>query len=162
MAAPIPTILNVDDSEDDIVMLRAACASSKVTFCLQSLNSGYEALHYLQGVQSYADRERFPFPALLLLDLKMPGTSGFEVLQFLRSPKHESLRLPIVVFTSSMHDEDATRAFQLGADAYVVKPSDFDELRRVVTTLDTILSRPEPDLSDLRHLPDTKLAATDA
>jgi CheY-like chemotaxis protein len=159
VTAPSPTILNVDDSEDDVVMLRAACTSARVAFQLQAANSGADALLYLQGAQSYADRERFPFPALVLLDLKMPGTSGFEVLQALRSPKHESLRrLPIVIFTSSMHDEDATRAFQLGADAYLVKPSDFDELRRVVTTLDSILSRAEPDLSDLRNLPDTKLA----
>jgi len=159
VSVPAPVILNVDDSEDDVVMLRAACSSARVVFQLQSVNSGDQALEYLRGAQSYADRDRFPFPALILLDLKMPGMSGFDLLQSLRSPKHESLpRVPIVIFTSSMHDEDATRAFQLGADAYVVKPSDFDELRRVVTTIDAILSRSERDLASLRDLPDTKLA----
>ena len=154
-----PALLYVDDSDDDVVMLQAACSSARVAFRFTFVNSGDAALSYLKGAQSYADRERFPFPALLLLDLKMPGISGFEVLQSIRSPKNQALhRLPVIVFTSSMHDEDANRAFQMGADAYLVKPSDFDELRRVVTTIDAILSRGEPDLSDLGHLPDAKLA----
>ena len=154
-----PTVLNVDDSEDDIVMLQAACDSAKVSFRFQSVDCGENAISYLQGIQPYADRERYPFPALLLLDLKMPGTSGFDVLESIRNPKHPSLqRLPVVVFTSSMHEPDAVRAFQLGADAYLVKPSDFEELRKMVMTIDALLSRSEIDLAELRHLPDAKLA----
>ena len=140
-------------------MLKAACDSAKVSFRFQSVNSGDHALLYLQGAPPYIDRDRFPFPALVLLDLKMPGTSGFDVLQSVRAPKQPAFnRLPVVVFTSSMHDEDATRAFELGADAYLVKPSGFDEIRRVVTTIDSLLSRSDFDLSALRRLPDAKLA----
>lgn len=154
-----PTVLNVDDSEDDVVMLKAACDSTKVSFRFQSVGSGENALLYLQGAPPFADRERFPFPALLLLDLKMPGTSGFDVLQSIRASKETSFqRLEVVVFTSSMHDEDATRAFELGADAYLVKPADFNELRRIVASIDSLLARSDLNLSELRHLPDAKVA----
>jgi CheY-like chemotaxis protein len=153
-----PTVLNIDDSEDDAVMLKAACVSGKVAFHFQWVNSGESALLYLKGDKTYADRESFPFPTLILLDLKMPGTSGFDVLRTIRTDKNESIRrLPVVVFTSSMHDEDARCAFKLGADAYLVKPSDFDELRAMITTIDSILSRSEGDLSPLRNLRDAKV-----
>jgi CheY-like chemotaxis protein len=153
-----PTVLNIDDSEDDAVMLKAACGSGKVAFKFQWVNSGESALLYLKGDDPYANRESFPFPTLILLDLKMPGTSGFDVLRSIRTHKNESIRrLPVVVFTSSMHDEDARCAFELGADAYLVKPSDFDELRAMIITIDSILARSELDLSPLRNLRDAKV-----
>lgn len=156
---PDRTVLTVDDSEDDVVMLHAACRSAKVSFGCQSVDGGEKALQYLQAAEPYADRARFPFPDLLLLDLKMPGTSGFDVLEWLRSQANPPLRhLPVVVFTSSMHDEDITRAFQFGADVYLVKPSNFDYVRQMVSAIDTLLSRSDVDLAELRNLPDAKLS----
>lgn len=155
----VPIVLNVDDSEDDVVVLQAACQSAKVSFRFQAVDGGEEALLYLQGASPYGDRTHFPFPDLLLLDLKMPGTSGFEVLEWLRAQSQPSLRqLPVVVFTASMHEEDAARAFQVGADAYVVKPSDFEDLRRMVGTLDALLTRETMDLAPLANLRDAKLS----
>jgi CheY-like chemotaxis protein len=154
-----PTVLNVDDSEDDVVMLQAACESVKVSFRFQSVEGGESAILYLQGAQPYSDRDCFPFPNLLLLDLKMPGKSGFDVLEWLRAQAPPLQQLPIIVFTASVHDEDAVRAFQLGADAYLVKPSDFNDLRRMVITIDAALSRSEIDFAELRNLQDARLSA---
>ena len=158
------TILNVDDSEDDVVMLQAACQSTKVSFRFQSVDGGEKALLYLQHAKPYDDPTHFPFPDLLLLDLKMPGKSGFDVLEWLRAHAHPALRqLPVIVFTSSMHEEDAARAFRLGANAYFVKPSDFEDLRRAVRTIDDLLAKSQLDLTPLSHLPDAKLSpATDS
>lgn len=157
MAAPI--VLNVDDSEDDLVVLQAACQSAKVAFRLQVVGGGEDALLYLQGAPPYGDRTHFPFPNLLLLDLKMPGKSGFEVLEWLRAQSQPSLQqLPVVVFTASMHEEDAARAFEMGADAYVVKPSDFEDLRNTVRSIDALLSSETIDLSGLAKLRDAKVS----
>ena len=153
------TVLNVDDTEDDVVMLQAACQSAKVSFRFQSVDGGENALLYLQGADPYDDASVFPFPDLLLLDLKMPGKSGFDVLQWLRAQAHPRLqKLPVIIFTSSMHNEDATRAFESGANAYFVKPSDFEDLRRAVRTIDGLLSNKEIDLAPLAELPDAKLS----
>ena len=152
------TVLNIDDSEDDVVMLQAACQSAKVSFRFQSVDGGESALQYLQGHEPYANREIFPFPDLLLLDLKMPGKSGFDVLAWIRAQAAPPLqKLPVIIFTSSMHDEDATRAFQFGADAYFVKPADFDDLRRAVRAIDGLLASKEIDMAQLNGLPDAKL-----
>jgi CheY-like chemotaxis protein len=155
---PARTVLNVDDSEDDVVMLRAACQSAKVSFRFQSVNGGENGFLYLQGSEPFADRAVFPFPDLVLLDLKMPGKSGFDVLEWLRAqPQRPIQKLPVIVFTSSMHEADAARAFESGADAYVVKPSDFDDLRRAVRIIDTLWASNEIDLAQLANLPDAKL-----
>jgi CheY-like chemotaxis protein len=152
------TVLNVDDSEDDMVMLQAACQSAKVSFRFQAVDGGENALLYLQGGEPYANRAVFPFPDVLLLDLKMPGKSGFDVLEWLRAQAHPPLqRLPVIVFTSSMHDEDAARAFQLGANAYFVKPSDFADLRHAVRAIDGLLSSNPIDMAQLNSLRDAKL-----
>ena len=137
----MPAVLNVDDSEDDIVMLHAACQSAKVSFRLHAVDGAENALLYLTGAEPYSDRACFPLPDLLLLDLKMPGKTGFDLLEWLRAQPDLGLRqLPAIVFTSSMHEEDLARAFALGADAYVVKPSDFDDMRQLVRSVDSVLS----------------------
>ncbi len=134
----VPTVLTVDDSPDDLMLLSLACGSAKVCFALQSVQSGHCAIAYLQGSQAYADRGRFPFPDLILLDLKMPGKSGFEVLEWIRS-RPETKVLPVIVFTSSTQPEDKQRACELGANDYWVKPVDYDELQGMMRTVDTLL-----------------------
>jgi CheY-like chemotaxis protein len=89
---------------------------------------GEEALEYLAGGGGFADRERHPFPALMLLDLQLPRRSGHEVLEWLRAQEAGLRRLPVVVLTSSREPSDVNRAYELGANSYLVKPVSFDAL----------------------------------
>ena len=91
------------------------------------MRDGEQAIDYLSGRGAYANRERNPLPYLLLLDLKMPGTDGFEVLQWIRG-EPELRRLLVVVLTSSNLQADVDRAYELGANSYLVKPVEFDEM----------------------------------
>lgn len=145
----VRTILSVDDSSDDSMLLRLACSAAKVGFQLQIVDRGESAIAYLEGAGDFADRVRFPLPCLLLLDLKMPGKSGFDVLGWVRnSGPFESL--PVVIFTSSVHSEDRRRALQLGANGFVVKPVGYEALQSLVHAIDALLSSPcSPDFHAL-------------
>lgn len=147
---PISTILAVDDSSDDLMLLELACGAAKVRFVLQTVRTGEAAIAYLEGTKGYADRERFPLPDLLLLDLKMPCVSGFSVLSWART-REMFRQLPIVVFTSSVQLEDRIRAMELGANAFVAKPVGFEALQRFVRALDGQVSPtlPTPDFRSL-------------
>src|SRR5439155_21926607 len=94
---------------------------------VQSVTDGDEALDYLEGKPPFSDRELYPVPRLVLLDLKMPRVSGFEVLSWVRADPALQV-MPVVVLSSSSHDVDVRRAYQLGANSYVVKPVAFDSL----------------------------------
>ena len=99
------------------------------------LGDGDEAASYLAGLGNYADRSRYPLPGLILLDLKLPRRSGFEVLQFIRS--NEDVRhIPVVVLTSSDNEEDIKKAYAAGANSYLVKPVTRDALLAMVKALD--------------------------
>ncbi len=133
------TILSVEDNEDEFMLLKFACEEAQVSFCLQHVGNGTLALAYLEGTHEYADRARFPMPGLVLLDLKMPGKSGFEVLEWMRGKEHLQY-LPVVVFTSSVHEPDRLRALELGARDFRVKPVSFDELQDFARGLDRLLA----------------------
>src|SRR5689334_4351217 len=118
-------ILVVDDSEDDVLLIQKAFRNAGLTYPIQIVNSGEEAVAYLQGDLHFANRSEYPLPALVLLDLKMQGLSGFDVLQWIRQqPTLSNLR--VVVLTSSDHIRDVNEAYQLGANSFMVKPSDFE------------------------------------
>ncbi len=135
----VRTVLSVDDSTEDVILLRFACHAAKVCFGIQSVDSGETAIAYLEGSHGYADREKFPVPDLVLLDLKMPGKSGFDVLTWVRA--HRSFgHMPIVVFTSSIHPEDRARALELGANQYLVKPVSYEALKRLMGIIDRSLA----------------------
>jgi CheY-like chemotaxis protein len=90
-----------------------------------------EAIAYLNGEGIYADRARYPFPEVLLLDLKMPRMTGLELLAWIRD--HPDFRIiPTIIMTSSRLDLDIEKAYNLGANTYMIKPSSFDELGRMV------------------------------
>jgi len=90
---------------------------------------------YLQGANHFADREQYPLPNLILLDLKMPRLSGFDVLAWLRH--EEKCRwLPVIVLSSSNHEADVQRAYSLGANSYLVKPVAFDSLVEIVQAIE--------------------------
>src|SRR5437868_2030655 len=92
-------ILLVEDKEDDIVLIRRALAKAGVVNPLQVVRDGDEAIEYLAGERKYRNREEYPLPQLVLLDLKLPGMDGFEVLRWIRGqPGLSSLR--VVVLTS--------------------------------------------------------------
>jgi len=118
------TILLAEDTEDHVILIQRAFAKANLLNPLQVVKDGQEAIAYLRGEGIYADRRRYPFPALMLLDLKMPNTDGFGVLKWLRDQKHLPA-LRVVVLTTSDRIFDMQRAYELGAHSFLTKPVDF-------------------------------------
>jgi len=118
-------ILLADDSAEDTFIIRQAFERAHVPNPLHAVSSGDEAISYLKAEGRYANREEYPLPDLFLLDLKMPGLDGFDVLRWIRrQPGLGSMR--VVVLTSSDQLHDVNQAYQLGANSFMVKPADFD------------------------------------
>ncbi len=117
-------ILLVEDSEADIDLTLDAFRQARLANKIQVCRSGSEALDYVFGQGEYADRRTYPFPDLVLLDLKMPGIDGHEVL---RRIKHEPVlkRLPVIILTSSKEEGDRALSYDNGANSYLVKPVSF-------------------------------------
>ena len=133
-ALPGSTVLHIDDDPNDSELLRAAAHRAGIPLSVQNIEDADQAVAYLAGKAPYENRERFPLPSLILLDLKMPRATGFEVLRWVRShPKHSNL--PIVVLSGSELHEDMRQAYSIGADSYVVKPIGFDALVSLVQNL---------------------------
>ena len=128
------SILLVEDDPNDIILIKRAFEKTRITNPLQVVEDGEEAISYLAGKGRYADREKYPLPMLLLLDLKLPRKSGHEVLEWLRQQPILK-RLTVVVLTSSQQSSDINRAYDLGANSYLVKPVTFDALVEIVKTL---------------------------
>jgi CheY-like chemotaxis protein len=124
-------VLLADDDVNDVFLVQRALQKANIANPLQVVRDGEEAVAYLSGLFPYADRERHPLPALLLLDLKMPRKTGFEVLAWLRQQSRLK-RLPVVVLTSSNQNADINRAYDLGANSYLVKPGGFDNLMELM------------------------------
>ena len=128
------TILLAEDDPDDVLLTNIALRKARLANPLQVVRDGEEALMYLSGESRFADRERYPLPILLLLDLNMPKLNGFQVLEWLRK-QSELSRLPIAVMTSSDDDPYVKRAYELGADSYLIKPPDAEALLALVQRL---------------------------
>jgi len=125
MSAPL-TLLAEDD-DNDVYFIQRAFEQLQIELRFRRVVDGEDAIEYLSGEGKYANREEFPLPRLLLLDLKMPRKNGFEVIEWVRNqPKLR--KLPVVVLTSSRADPDIDRAYELGANTYFVKPVKFDNL----------------------------------
>ncbi|MDB6016031.1 MAG: CheY-like response regulator receiver domain protein [Pedosphaera sp.] len=127
------TILIVEDNSNDVLLLQKALTKAGITNPVRVVEDGVDAINYLRGADKFKDRAEFPFPSVIFTDLKMPRMGGFEVLEWLRSHPECSV-LPVIVFTNSRIDEDIRRAYQLGANSYIVKPQEFEkfvELLRV-------------------------------
>ena len=128
------SVLIVDDSENDRFLLRRAFSKAGFHCLLHEVRNGEEAIAYLQGEGPYAERGCFPVPSVILLDLNMPMKNGFAVLDWVRTQPH--LRgVSVFVLSASMRPEDVERAFELGANAFLVKPSTMDELTAMVRSL---------------------------
>jgi CheY-like chemotaxis protein len=124
-------ILLVEDDANDVLLIQRAFQKAGLANTLKTVRDGEQAIEYLSGSGNYGNRERFPLPFLVLLDLKMPGTDGFEVLQWIRA-EPEMKRLLVVVLTSSNLQEDVDRAYDLGANSYLVKPVAFDAMVNLI------------------------------
>jgi two-component system response regulator len=128
------TILVVEDDDNDLMFLKMAMKKAGVTNPIQVAKDGQEVLDYFQGSDKFADRSEFPFPYLVLLDLKLPYVMGLDVLAWIRAqPQFESTI--VIVLTSSRHTHDIRTAYELGANAYLVKPADLNALERMVGAL---------------------------
>jgi CheY-like chemotaxis protein len=137
------TILLVEDNPDDILLIRRAFRKAGAFDSLEVVEDGEQAVAYLGGTGDYAARE---LPAVVLLDLKLPRRSGIEVLEWLRS-QPGLRRIPVVVLTGSGERSDVNRAFDAGANSYLVKPVQFDALIDVMKLLNVywLLLNQRPD-----------------
>jgi CheY-like chemotaxis protein len=128
------TVLLVEDNPSDVFIVQRTFQKLKLQGSIQVASDGDEAIAYLSGTGKYSDRERFPLPAVVLLDLKLPRRSGFEVLEWLKAQPILA-RLPVVVLTSSKQPSDINQAYDRGANSYVCKtvnPRDSEELGRLI------------------------------
>jgi len=124
-------ILLVEDDENDVMLLKRAFTRAGLKDNVRVVRNGLDAMNYLSGQGLYGNRDEHPLPFLVLLDLKMPGIDGFEVLQWARKDP-QLKRLLIVVLTASNLQTDVDRAYELGANSYLVKPVEFDEMVALV------------------------------
>ena len=124
-------VLIVEDNANDLLLIKKALKRTNLHNPIEVVRDGESALDYLLGKGEFADRNRYPLPELVLLDLNLPKYSGFEVLEKLGSQPDLS-RLPVVVLTSSARPADINRAYDLGANSYLVKPDRFEDLVKLV------------------------------
>ena len=143
-----PSILIVDDSSDDFLLLKRAFAKAGVVNPLNWVRSGSEAIKYLNGAGPYADRDTYPIPSVILLDLNMPDGDGFDVLTWIRN-KYPSGGLLVVVLTRVEEIRKINRAYSLGANSFLTKPGNVEELQELVNIFSGywLLNNrhPEPD-----------------
>ncbi|MBN1198186.1 MAG: response regulator [Bacteroidales bacterium] len=119
------TILLVEDQRMDIELTLNAFREARLANSIRVATTGEEALHYLEGEGEFSDRQSHPLPDLILLDLKMPGIDGFEVLKMIKTTD-KLKRIPVIVLTSSKEEGDRALSYDLGANSYLVKPVSFD------------------------------------
>src|SRR5437868_14732918 len=124
LAIDCEVILLAEDNENHVLLIRRAFEQAGLVNPLYVVSDGEEAVAYLKGQGKYANREEYPLPCLLLLDLKMPRKDGFEVLEWLRQQQTFS-SLRVVVLTTSEELRDVNRAYRLGANSFLTKPVDF-------------------------------------
>ena len=154
-------IILVDDSDDDVFLFERALARHPLLQLIWRGHDGQQAIDYLNGARGFADRDQYPWPDVAVLDLKMPGVDGFQVLQWMQGKANMPL---VLVLSSSDLPEDKLRAAQLGATMYTTKPFEpdmFDHVMRRVMRLcdrkresqqiaDAPLSLPLADLDQTR------------
>jgi len=124
-------VLHVEDDPNDVFFIRHAFEKVAPGAFLHAVTDGELATRYLSGQPPYDDRAQYPFPTLVLMDLKLPKRTGHEVLEWMRA-RPETRGMPVVIFSSSTERSDIERAYALGANAYVAKQGDLRGLVEVV------------------------------
>jgi CheY-like chemotaxis protein len=130
-------VLLVEDDVSDFRLIQRAFAKIKPSIPMLRLTHGDEAVAYLAGDAPYENRSLHPIPCVLLLDIKLPRRSGFEVLEWIRMQDSALKRIPIIMLTSSSHQVDVNKAYELGVNSYLVKPSNNSELEQLVSAFRT-------------------------
>jgi CheY-like chemotaxis protein len=150
VSTSIGTVLLVEDDENDVELFMRAYGKSRIANPIQRAANGDEAVAYLEGTGKFADRGACPIPVLVLLDLKLPRRSGLEVLAWIRSQAGLK-RLPVVMLTSSRDSGDINRAYDLGANSYLVKPVAFENLLDLIRSLNmywlVLNQHPNPEVA---------------
>ncbi len=126
-------ILYVDDDHNDLALFGAAAEKTDLDIWVYTATGTQQAVEILEGRGAYADRALHPVPDVILLDLMMPGESGFDFLEWRRHSPHAAV--PVIVFCGSAYEAHRQRAMALGANLYLEKPAGFDELGQVVRTI---------------------------
>lgn len=127
-------VLLVEDDLNDIFLVKRAFKMARIPNPLQVVTDGLEAIYYLRGAGKYSDRSAYPIPRLIVMDIKMPRKTGFEVLEWVKQdPKLR--RIPVVIVSSSDNPADINHAYELGANAYMVKPVDFRAVEHLFQTI---------------------------
>lgn len=125
-----PLVIQVEDDPNDVFLFDRAFKKAGIAAELKAFEDGEDLIAFL----SSAEQTGSALPALVLLDIKLPRKSGFEVLQWLRADSN-CRRLPVVMLTSSAQPHDVRRAYDTGANGYLVKPMDIDEMTRLLTAV---------------------------
>lgn len=128
-------ILLVEDNHMDVVLTLDAFKDAKLKNNINVARNGAEALDYLFGRNKYENRAEYPVPNLILLDLKMPGIDGFEVLRQIKSTD-KLKRIPVIILTSSREEGDRALSYDIGANSYLLKPVSFEGFTEVVKKID--------------------------
>lgn len=127
-------ILLADDNEDDIQLVRMALQRTGLNNPVHVCRDGEEVIAYLRGKEPYANRQEYPFPRLLILDLKMPRLGGLDVLRWVRDHPNCTV-IPTLILSTSVLKSDVQEAYELGANAYLTKPGDFVTLQTLFKDL---------------------------
>jgi len=125
------SILLVEDNPMDVELIIDAFKEARLRNNIQVARNGKQALEFLFGEENYADRKQYPLPDIVLLDLKMPGIDGHEVLRQIKCTDRLK-RIPVIILTSSRDEGDRAMSYDNGANSYLVKPVSFEEFLKVV------------------------------
>lgn len=127
------TILQVEDDPNDVLFLQKAMKKAGVANPIQVASDGQQAIDYLKGAGQFADRGKFPFPCLVLLDLKLPYVMGLDVLRWIR--KQPGTVLPVIMLSASAEEADIAASYHLGANGFLSKPSEASKLDDIVRAI---------------------------
>jgi len=125
------TVLLVEDDLNDIFLVKRAFKLAQMRNPLQIVTDGEEAIRYLRGEGKYADRVTHPLPKLIVMDIKMPRRTGFEVLEWVKGAGRPLRRIPVIIVSASEESADINRAYELGANAYMIKPMDYRQVEHL-------------------------------
>ncbi len=132
-------VILVDDSEHDRLVMGRALSQSATLHVVWEACDGEEAISYLRGLDPFANRQKYPLPDILILDLKMPCITGHEVLQWIKTQPFDDLL--IVVLSGSSLPEDIAESFSLGADAYYKKSAQREDLETMVREIEALVEK---------------------